>query len=596
LKKESKDMVIKIIFKHEVKPSDKITPQQLVDLILKHRQIKDINEFLNPQSPLKISILDFGFKKEWGETLKLLKEIKKKNQMIIVYTDYDADGITGGAILWETLYLLGFKTMPYVPNRKTEGYGFSIIGIDKVIKKFNPALIISVDHGITKVKEIEYAKKKGIKIIITDHHLKSDKTPKAEAIFHIPELSGSGVAYFFAKEIFTRLQKQSIGRTAAVKEERSDGKTTAVKLKENFETDYLALASIGTIADLVPLIGPSRSIAKLGLDAFSKVKRYGIRHILKEAGIENKKITPYEVGFIIAPRINAVGRLKDATDALRLLCTTNESRAKELAQYVGDKNRERQDLVKKSVEEAEINLKSQISNVKSIPKIIILVSQKWHEGIIGLIASKITEEFYRPTIVLTKTNGVYKGSARSIPPFHITNFLRSLKKYLIDVGGHAQAAGFTIEEKKLNDFVTAAQELSSKLIKDKELERKIEVDIKVPVSKVNLELAKALESLEPFGIGNPRPTFLSEDVITNAQLFGKTNNHLKIWLTNVIPAPCLPAGRKAGIQSFELIAFNQGEKFKQLSRGEKINVVYSLEINYWGNQEKVRGMIKFLSS
>ena len=589
-------MVIKIIFKHEVKPSDKITPQQLVDLILKHRQIKDINEFLNPQSPLKISILDFGFKKEWGKTLKLLKEIKKKNQMIIVYTDYDADGITGGAILWETLYLLGFKTMPYVPNRKTEGYGFSIIGIDKVIKKFNPALIISVDHGITKVKEIEYAKKKGIKIIITDHHLKSDKTPKAEAIFHIPELSGSGVAYFFAKEIFTRLQKQSIGRTAAVKEERSDGKTTAVKLKENFETDYLALASIGTIADLVPLIGPSRSIAKLGLDAFSKVKRYGIRHILKEAGIENKKITPYEVGFIIAPRINAVGRLKDATDALRLLCTTNESRAKELAQYVGDKNRERQDLVKKSVEEAEINLKSQISNVKSIPKIIILVSQKWHEGIIGLIASKITEEFYRPTIVLTKTNGVYKGSARSIPPFHITNFLRSLKKYLIDVGGHAQAAGFTIEEKKLNDFVTAAQELSSKLIKDKELERKIEVDIKVPVSKVNLELAKALESLEPFGIANPRPTFLSEDVITNAQLFGKTNNHLKIWLTNVIPAPCLPAGRKAGIQSFELIAFNQGEKFKQLSRGEKIKVVYSLEINYWGNQEKVRGMIKFLSS
>jgi len=574
-------MVIKIIFKHEVKPSDKITPQQLVDLILKHRQIKDINEFLNPQSPLKISILDFGFKKEWGKTLKLLKEIKKKNQMIIVYTDYDADGITGGAILWETLYLLGFKTMPYVPNRKTEGYGFSITGIDNIIREFNPALIISVDHGITKVKEITYAKKLGIKIIVTDHHLKSDEIPKADAIFHIPALSGSGVAYFFAKEIFKQFKSKTFNFSL---------------LTFNFNTDYLALASIGTIADLVPLIGPSRSIAKLGLDAFSKVKRYGIRHILKEAGIENKKITPYEVGFIIAPRINAVGRLKDATDALRLLCTTNESRAKELAQYVGDKNRERQDLVKKSVEEAEINLKSQISNVKSIPKIIILVSQKWHEGIIGLIASKITEEFYRPTIVLTKTNGVYKGSARSIPPFHITNFLRSLKKYLIDVGGHAQAAGFTIEEKKLNDFVTAAQELSSKLIKDKELERKIEVDIKVPVSKVNLELAKALESLEPFGIANPRPTFLSEDVITNAQLFGKTNNHLKIWLTNVIPAPCLPAGRKAGIQSFELIAFNQGEKFKQLSRGEKINVVYSLEVDRWNERERLRGMIKFLSS
>lgn len=359
--------------------------------------------------------------------------------MIVVYTDYDADGITGGAILWETLYLMGFKVMPYVPDRRKEGYGFSITGIDNVIKSYNPSIIISVDHGITKVKEIEYAKNKGIKVIVSDHHLKAEKIPKADAIFHISALSGSGVAYFFAKEIFNRL-KSSISNKAIVD-----------KLTDNFSTDYLSLASIGTIADLVPLIGPSRSVAKHGLEVFPKVKRYGIKHIIKQAGIEGKEITPYEVGFIIAPRINAVGRLSNAIDALRLLCTTDNKRAFDLAQKIGDLNSKRQDIVERSVDEAKemISKKylkgNQLSDIKEdrlynfIPKILILTSDSWSEGIIGLIASKLTEEFYRPTIVMTKNDGHYKASARSIPSFHITNFLRSLKKYLVDVGGHAQA-------------------------------------------------------------------------------------------------------------------------------------------------------------
>ncbi|MFH0979359.1 MAG: single-stranded-DNA-specific exonuclease RecJ [Candidatus Roizmanbacteria bacterium] len=563
---------MKITYKYEVKPTDKLTSKELVDLILKHRQIKDTKEFLNPPSPLSISLLDFNpkYKLYLNKVIKLLKDIKKKTQMIVVYTDYDADGITGGAILWETLHLLGFKTMPYVPDRKKEGYGFSIAGIDNIIKEFNPALIISVDHGITKVKEIAYAKKKGLKVIVTDHHLKSDETPKAGAIFHIPELSGSGVAYFFAKEIFNNFKKY--------------GQDNVLSLQNNFETDYLALASIGTIADLVPLIGPSRSLVKHGLDIFPKVKRYGLKHILKQAGIEGKKITPYEVGFIIAPRINAVGRLQHAINALRLLCTTNEKKAFDLAHKVGQTNVERQDLVKKSVEEARLHLgfggqakkntNSQSVNSLIKNKIIVLVSNKWHEGIIGLIASKIAEEFYRPTIVLTKTDDHYKGSARSIPSFHIINFLRSLKKYLVDVGGHAQAAGFTIEEKKLEKFTKEAQKQANKLIKDKDLEKIITADVKIPVSKINLELAKALETLEPFGIGNPRPLFLSETEITNAQLFGKTNNHLKIF-----------------VEDLELIGFNQGDKFQKLSRGEKIKVVYSLEVDRWNGREKLRGKI-----
>ncbi|MFN4212581.1 MAG: single-stranded-DNA-specific exonuclease RecJ [Microgenomates group bacterium] len=563
---------MKIKYKEEIKINTPINDQEIIDLLIKNRKIANKEEFLNPTSPLKISLTDFGFKRQWQKTFNLLKKIKENGQMIVVYTDYDADGITGGAILWETLYLLGFKVMPYVPHRQYEGYGFSIKGIDTVKKLYNPALIISVDHGITAKEKIAYAKSLGIKIIVTDHHLKPEKLPtEAEAIFHIPELSGAGVAYFFAKEIFNSFHHMV---------ERRPG----VSLQNYFITDYLALASIGTIADLVPLIGPSRSLVKYGLEVFDKVKRHGLKHIFKEAGIEGKKITPYEIGFIIAPRINAVGRLEHAIDALRLLCTTNEKRAHDLADKAGSKNVQRQELVEKSVEEAKKNLKTQISKFKTLPKIIILSSDKWHEGIMGLIAAKIAEEFYRPTIVLTKTDGFYKGSARSIPGFDITNFLRSLKKYLIDVGGHKQAAGFTLEKNQLNNFCAAAQELSSSLIKEKDLERKIEVDLKIPISKISLSLVKALEKLQPFGAGNPQPTFYSRGKIVDAKIFGKKNEHLKIWLSPTPPA-------KEETQYLELIAFGQGEKFKELSRDQITDVVYSLEINRWGNKEKVRGKI-----
>src|SRR3989339_2056780 len=194
-----------ITFKNEIKLQDNIADKEIVDLILKSRHIKDLEQFLNPQSPLKISLIDFDpkYKLYLIKVIKLLKEIKRENKMIVVYTDYDADGITGGTILWETLHMLGFKVMPYVPHRRHEGYGFSVKGIDRVKKEFDPALIISVDHGISGKKEIAYASKLGIKIIVTDHHLAPKELPdKAESIFHIPALSGSGVAYFFAKEIF----------------------------------------------------------------------------------------------------------------------------------------------------------------------------------------------------------------------------------------------------------------------------------------------------------------------------------------------------------------------------------------------------------
>jgi single-stranded-DNA-specific exonuclease len=266
------------------------------------------------------------------------------------------------------------------------------------------------------------------------------------------------------------------------------------------------------------------------------------------------------------------------------LCTKKEERAKNLASYLGQKNKQRQDLVEKAVLEAKKILAFETKNFSFLPKIIILHSEEWEEGIIGLVAAKMVEEFYRPTIILTKNDGFYKGSARSIPSFHITNFLRNLKNYLLDVGGHAQAAGFTIEEKKLSQFKKEAEKLAKTILKETDLEKKIVVDLKLPISKINLKWVKLLEQLHPFGMGNPQPLFFSEGKIFNVKFLGKDNRHLKIYLTDENEKSIL-----------EVMVFNQADIFKNLFRNQKIKVVYSLEVDRWGGKEKVVGkLIYFL--
>ncbi len=377
-----------------------------------------------------------------------------------------------------------------------------------------------------------------------------------------------GTSYFFAKAVYEHFKKDH-------------RQANDLSLQHNFNADYLSLASIGSIADLVPLVGPTRSVVKYGLAAFPRVNRVGIKHIIKEAAIQNKKITPYEVGFIIAPRINAVGRLEHAIDALRLLCTTSDEKAFRLASRVGDTNKQRQDLVEKAVSQAKHMVERLKKNSSSdLPNILILKDDKWHEGIIGLIASKMVEEYYRPTIVLTESDGFLKGSARSILGFHITNFLRDNKKFLIDVGGHTGAAGFTMEKVKFDRFSNTLLRQAKKMLSDDDLERKIEADMKIPLSYVNIRLALKLETLEPFGIGNPRPTFLSDVEILGVQTFGKTKDHLKMYVKD--DSQQFP---------FELISFYSAKKMSGLSKGQKIQVVYNLDVDRWGGSEKLRGRI-----
>ncbi len=563
---------MKISYKTELKHGKKDKKEKIIGTILENRNIKDKSAFTNPPNPLELSIKDFGYDKEIKNTVRILKQIKDKNKPVVIYTDYDADGITGGTILWETMHLLGFNVMPYVPHRQHEGYGFSKKGIDNIKSKFDPSLIISVDHGITAKEKIEYSKSLGIPVIVTDHHLRPEVGPEgsAEAVFHIPALSGSGVSYFFSKMIYENFLA-------------SDG-TNTKKLESNFAHDYMALASIGTIADLVPLTGPSRSVVKHGLKQFQKLNRIGLRHLMEQSGISGKPITPYEIGFMIAPRINAIGRLSHALDALRLLCTTSESRAFQLAALLGDSNKERQGLVKEAIEAANLQVEREYGT--NIPKIIIVRSEAWHEGIIGLIASKLLEKYYRPVIVMTKSDGIYKGSARSIKSFHMTDFLRSLREHLIDVGGHAQAAGFSIEKDKLDLFTKEANKKASLLIKDEDLEKTIEADMKIPVSELDLDVAYDLEELEPFGMGNPHPLFYSQVDLVEAKTIGKTGNHIKMHVKD----------SEHTSQPLELVSFSTGDRFGELSRGMKLDVVYNAEVNRWNGRERLNGKIKYFSA
>jgi single-stranded-DNA-specific exonuclease len=559
-----------ITIKHKSTKKEKLTPKNIIDLLLEIRGVKDREEFLHPTSPIDIELHDFdtSYKKLIKTVITILEWVKAGGGTVMVYCDYDADGITGGSILWETLHLLGFKAMPYVPHRMKEGYGFSKIGINAMKKQYDPALIISVDHGITAREQIEYAATLGIEVIVTDHHLKPEKIPEAaKAIFHIPALSGSGVSYVFSKALFNHFKKD-------LADDKRD------MLQKNFEGDYLSLASIGSIADLVPLTGATRRIVTYGLKAFAHTKRPGFVELFAQCALTGKPITPYEVGFVIAPRINAIGRLEHAIDALRLLCTTDTIRARNLASRVGEQNKLRQDMVVQSVEEAVALIDKKYAN-KIIPKVLIIHSPKWHEGIIGLIASRLVEKYSRPSIVMTQSDGFLKGSARSMPALHMTDFLRNRRSLFIDVGGHSGAAGFTIQKENLDEMIRTLEGDAEKLLTDEDLIPKIAADLEVPLDIVTEDLVNQLEQMSPFGIGNPRPVFVSTITLANAQLFGSTNTHLKFF------------AQENGI---EFIMFNKSSLFSTLSRETQYTIVYTPDINRWNGRTKLQAKVQYLES
>ncbi|MBI2614040.1 MAG: single-stranded-DNA-specific exonuclease RecJ [Candidatus Levybacteria bacterium] len=541
-------------------------PKDLIKILLANRGIKtkkEIEDFLNPKL-VKVTAKSVGIDtQQLKKTVARIKKAIKNKEQIVVFGDYDVDGICGTAILWETLRLASLaqgkpyeNVFPYIPHRIDEGYGLSIKGIQNVQDKYkNVKLIITVDNGIVANKAVDFANKNDIDVIITDHHVPSKIKPKALSIVHTTKLCGTGVAWILSDEMLNSSKRTFLSGGGAVQH-------------DNMHKNHLELVALATVADLVSLKGANRTLLKFGLEGLRKTKRIGLLELFKEAGLRKESAGVYEIGHIIAPRLNAMGRLEYAMDSLRLICTNNQKRAEELARLLGSTNKERQDLTLQSV----LHAKSAIQNSKSrIQNLIFISHESYQPGVIGLIAGKMVEEFYRPAIVVSIGEKFSKASARSVHGFNIIEFIRGASELLIDAGGHPMAAGFTVETAKLLKLQKALEDKAELALSKDLLTRSLRIDCELPLSAININLYESLQALYPFGMGNPEPTFISKGVVVeDIRLVGAENKHLKF---------------RFKIQDLRFmidgIGFGMGEMSAKIHIGDKVDIVYTIDENEW---------------
>ena len=532
----------------------KFKTEEIIKILLANRGIKtkkEMEEFLHPPKPEELTEKDVGIKiSQIKKAAERIKQAIKKGEKIIVYGDYDTDGICGTAILWETLYQLGANVLPFIPSRE-EGYGLKTERIERMAQE-RVKLIITVDQGIVAYQQIEQAKNLGVDVIVTDHHVPGEKNLPALAVVHTIRLCGAGVAWFLAKSLPKSVNKK-IG-------------------------EELDLVTLATIADMVPLLGPNRSLVKYGLEKLRHTKRLGLLSLFDFAGIKKESLGVFEVSYLISPRLNATGRLDDPMDSLRLICTQDEKRAISLAQKIDQQNRERQNLTEKTILHArEIWLKQDTQE-----SLIFVAHESYQEGIVGLVAGKLAEEFCRPAIVVSKGGEFSRGSARSVKEFNILEAIRSCADLLGSHGGHQKAAAFVVETNKIEILKERLNIFAKENLKDKDLSPTLLVDLELNLNDLNQAFYEDLNCLEPFGEGNPQPVFVSRKVkIVEAKMVGNGNKHLKLVVT--------PSNSNL---VFEAIGFGMGEIFSQISPEKRVDIAYNLLLNEWQGQKRLQLRIR----
>jgi len=546
---------------------EKVKSEEIITLLLENRGLKterQQEEFLHPQRPQDLTTKEVGISPtELKKAIARIKKAIKAKEKIIIYGDYDTDGVCGTAILWEAIYKLGGEVMPFIPKRK-EGYGIKVARLEEMAKG-GIKLVITVDQGIVAVKQAEKAKDLGLDLIITDHHLPGTKKPDALAILHTTKLSGSGVAWFLAK---------NLGDESGLIHPRG-GVAPAAHLGGEVGLD---LATIGTVSDVVPLLGPNRSIVKYGLEAVRKTKRIGLISLYQTAGISPENIGTYEIGFIIGPRLNASGRIDDPLDSLRLICTKDENRAVDLAQKIEARNRQRQDLTQQIL----IHARNLWLTTDGKSSLIFVQDKSYEEGVIGLVAGKLMEEFYRPAVVLAPRENHWVASARSIEEFNIVEAIRACAEFLGPHGGHRKAAGFTIEESKISLVRQRLIELAQQKLDEEKLKPTLTIDMELGLKDLSLTLYDQLATLAPFGEGNPQPVFATKNVqMADAQLVGTESKHLKLRLVDSSSGATL-----------EAIGFGFGNFFPQLSPEVPVDIAYNLTTDEWNGRRKIQLRIK----
>lgn len=538
--------------------------EYLVSVLLKNRGIKtkkDRDGFFNPPNPSNTSISSLGIKKtDLKRAIDRIKKAKADKEQVIIYGDYDADGITATAIMWEALHDYGLDVLPHIPDRFEEGYGINTQSVENLKSKIpNLKLIITVDNGIVAYEGVDKAKELGIDVIVIDHHTLGTKKNTALAVVHSTQTSGSGLSWFFVKELFS-----------------------SIKYPVSNILQSLELAAIGTIADQLPLTGVNRSIVKYGLSELNKTKRPGLLALFKESGIEKDNgqsvsIGTYEVGYIIAPRINAMGRLKHGIESLRLLCTKDKLKAFDIAQNIGNTNIDRQ----KMVDSVMATTLSELKNESKGPtnKIIVISGENYHEGVIGLAAGRLVEEYYRPAIVLSVKGDIAKASARSISGFDIISAIRNSSDLILQGGGHPMAAGFSISTNKIEEFTKAINAYAGEQLTDELLQKKLKIDCEINFDQINYDLYNKLTEFDPTGLGNFTPLFCTREVrVVGVKSVGRENKHLKMKL-------------EKGGANFDAIWFNANLSIS-LAAHQVIDVVYNIDDNSWNGYKNLQLKIK----
>lgn len=541
----------------EIKSKYKVN--QLLATILANRNIleeEDIRLFLNPTrndfyNPFLITDMDIAVN-------RIIKAIENKEN-ITIYGDYDVDGITSITVLKSFLNDIGVETNTYIPNRLIEGYGLNKEAINKISKK-GCNLMITVDCGISAIEEIEYANSLGIETIITDHHEAGNEIPKAIAVidnkrkdskYPFRELAGVGVVFKLI---------QAIGIT--------------LKLKEESYLKYLDIVCIGTISDIVPLVDENRVIAKLGLLLVAQTKNIGLRSIINSSGYN--KIDSNTISFGVAPRINACGRMGKAEEALELFLSKDKNEVNELTNKLNEHNRKRQETEKAIFENALEKIKAEHLDEN---KAIIVGGENWHHGVIGIVSSKITEMYFKPSILLSfEEDGIGKGSGRSIPGFDLHEALMKCSDTIEKFGGHSMAVGITVKKDNLEKFKKEFEQIATQSKID-EIIPIINIDAKVDLSDIDKEMVESLKQLEPFGEANKMPVFAFKNLKIDSIRALSEGKHLKLTL-------------KDNNYIINAIGFNIGYLANEYRIGDKIDVAGVLEINTFNGVDNLQINIK----
>ena len=483
---------------------------------------------------------------------KAVQRIKKaiaRNERIMVWGDYDIDGITACALLMFVLNEMGADVCHYLPNRLKEGYGLNKKGAT-IAKKKGVGLLITVDCGISAHQQIIYLKELGIDTIVSDHHQpKLGKLPEAWAIIN-PLQKGCSYPYKYLS---------GVGLAAKLA-------SALVGNQEEILDKHLDLVTLGTIGDIVPLTGENRILVKHGLAAFKETNKIGLQALMEVSGLADRDINGRHIGYILGPRINASGRMGAPEDSLKLILAEREDEAQTLARKLNKGNRLRQRIESQTLQEAIAQVERQI-NFKE-HNIIVLAAPHWHQGVIGIVASRLVERYFRPTIMMSLEDGFGRGSGRSIGDFHLLKALTQCKDLLEEYGGHKRACGIKLKENRFEEFFQAINRVAGEMLMPEDLIPTLDIDVQIPLSDLNADLITELETLAPFGANNPAPVFCSSGLEVRSKTSIVAGNHVKFWVTD-------------GELTCEAIGYNKAGVFPSFSGGETISLAYSPSINNW---------------